>query len=65
MRKSVSHKEILMLKLDNLLATSESLEEKLAEENNQWQYRATILRSDIENLIEYIEWSVEDSDHAV
>ena len=65
MRKSVSHKEILMLKLDNLLATAESLEDKLVTENNQWQYRATVLRSDIENLIEYIEWSVEDSDHAV
>jgi hypothetical protein len=52
-----------MLKLDNLLATVESLEDKLVTENNQWQYRATVLRSDIQNLIDYIEWSVEDNDH--
>ncbi len=63
MRKSLSHKQILMLKLDNLLATVESLEDKLVTENNQWQYRATVLRSDIQNLIDYIEWSVEDNDH--
>ena len=63
MRKSLSHKQILMLKLDNLLATVESLEDKLVTENNQWQYRATVLRSDIQNLIDYVEWSVEDIDH--
>jgi hypothetical protein len=63
MRKSLSHKEILMLKLDNLLATSESLEDKLVTENNQWQYRATVLRSDVQNLIDYIEWSIEDNDY--
>jgi len=63
MRKSISHKEILMLKLNNLLATSESLEDKLVNENNQWQYRATVLRSDIQNLIDYVEWSVEENDH--
>jgi hypothetical protein len=63
MRKSLSHKEILMLKLDNLLATAESLEDKLVTENNQWQYRATVLRSDIQNLIDYVEWSVEEAEH--
>jgi hypothetical protein len=63
MRKSLSHKEILMLKLDNLLATAESLEDKLVTENNQWQYRATVLRSDIQNLIDYVEWSVEENEH--
>ncbi len=62
MRKSLSHKEILMLKLDNLLATVESLEDKLVNENNQWQYRATVLRSDIQNLIDYVEWSVEEAE---
>ena len=51
-----------MLKLDNLLATAESLEDKLVNENNQWQYRATVLRSDIQNLIDYAEWSVEDAE---
>jgi hypothetical protein len=63
MRKSLSHKEILMLKLDNLLATAESLEDKLVTENNQWQYRATVLRGDIQNLIDYVEWSVEENEH--
>jgi hypothetical protein len=63
MRKSLSHKQILMLKLDNLLATAESLEDKLVTENNQWQYRATVLRSDIQNLIDYVEWSVEENEH--
>jgi hypothetical protein len=63
MRKSLSHKEILILKLNNLLATSESLEDKLVTENNQWQCRATVLRSDIQNLIDYVEWSVEENDH--
>jgi hypothetical protein len=52
-----------MLKLDNLLATVESLEDKLVAENNQWQYRATVLRSDIQNLIDYVEWSVEEAEH--
>jgi hypothetical protein len=61
MRKSLSHKEILILKLNNLLATSESLEDKLVTENNQWQCRATVLRSDIQNLIDYVEWSVEEN----
>ncbi len=63
MRKSISHKEILMLKLNNLLATSELLEDKLVTENNQWQCRVTVLRSDIQNLIDYVEWSVEENDH--
>ncbi len=62
MRHHLTHKEILMLKLDNLLATAESLEDKLVNENNQWQYRATVLRSDIQNLIDYAEWSVEDAE---
>jgi len=52
-----------MLKLDNLLATTESLEDKLVTENNQWQYRATVLRGDIQNLIDYVEWSVEENEH--
>jgi hypothetical protein len=62
MRKPLTHKEILTLKLDNLLATAESLEDKLVKDNSEWQYRATVLRSDIQNLIDYVDWSVNDND---
>ncbi len=63
MRKPLTHKEILTLKLDNLLATAESLEDKLVKDNSEWQYRATVLRSDIQNLIDYVDWSVKDNDN--
>lgn len=63
MRKPLTHKEILTLKLDNLLATAESLEDKLVKDNSEWQYRATVLRSDIQHLIDYVDWSVKDNDN--
>jgi hypothetical protein len=36
---------------------------KFVKDNSEWQYRATVLRSDIQNLIDYVDWSVTDNDN--